>query len=312
MADSFRTSDGVDLNVVDTAAPDAPVTVLLAHGWTSDLRVWDEVAAVLGERVRVLRFDHRGHGGSGPAARGAATLGRLGDDLAELIADRVPTGRLVLAGHSMGGMAMMALAERHPGLVADRVSAAVFTSTSSAGMGEHSFGLPKPLVKAVLNRKPQGRPAAAATAPRPARRVQPPSRLTVLGNLVFLRWLVFGTRFRMVDVRSVADQLARAHKGTMAGLRRDILGEHARTDVLSVYGGVPTQVLVGVLDRVTPIAHSRDVAAAIPRAELVVYPGAGHMLPYERVPEVSARILGLALRGTAEQADPAPRLGSAC
>ncbi|SDC99064.1 alpha/beta fold hydrolase [Actinokineospora iranica] len=300
MADYFRTSDGVALNVVVTGAADAPVTVLMTHGWTSDLRIWDEVAAAIGDRVRVIRFDHRGHGGSGAAPKGSATLGRLGDDLAELITARVPTGALVLVGHSMGGMAMMALAERHPRLVAERVGAAVFTSTSAGRMGEVTFGLPKPLVKLALQAQKRGKkkPAATHTAPRPPRPVEPPSRLKTLGQLAFLRWLLFGTRFRMIDVRSAADQLARSHRSSAGSLRRDIVGKHSRSAALAAYSQIPTQVLVGDRDRLTPLDHAEEIAKALPDAEFVIYRSAGHMLPYERVPEVTARIMDMVERAS--------------
>ncbi|GLZ40525.1 alpha/beta hydrolase [Actinokineospora sp. NBRC 105648] len=302
MADIFRTSDGVELNVLDDRGPG--VTVLLTHGWTSDLRVWDEVAAALAGRVRVIRFDHRGHGGSGAAPRGGATLGRLGDDLAELIADRVPTGPLVLVGHSMGGMAMMALAELHPELVADRVAAAMFISTSAGRMGEVTFGLPKPLVRFAVKDRPRKSSAGPKKAPK--KPVEPPSRLRVLGGLLFLRWLVFGTRFRLVDVRSVADQLAKSHRASAGGLRREIVGKHSRVAALAVYSQIPTQVLVGQLDRITPVDHAAEIARAMPGTEFVRYPAAGHMLPYERVGEVVTRIMGLARGARTAGAAPGP------
>lgn len=145
----FPTSDGTALHVEDSATPDAPATILLSHGWTSDRRVWDALHPLLTPHARVIRFDHRGHGKSTPCP--TATLARLGDDLAELITASVPTGRLVLVGHSMGGMAMMALAAHHPDLVRSRVTAAFFISTSSGRMSEITFGLPRPVVKAALS-----------------------------------------------------------------------------------------------------------------------------------------------------------------
>lgn len=292
MVDTLRTSDGVTLRVLDTGPADAPVTVLLTHGWTSDLRVWDLVAAGLAGRARVVRFDHRGHGDSDPAPRGSATLARLGDDLAELIAERAPTGALVLVGHSMGGMAMMALADRHPALVRDRVAAAFFVSTSSGRMDEVTFGLPAPLVRAAARREAARREAARRAKPVAGVRSapRPPSKVRALATLAFLRWLVFGSRFRLVDLRAVADQLARSHKGSTGGLRGDI-GKHGREAALQVYRDIPTQVVTGERDRLIPAGHSRVIAAACPGAELVVYPKAGHMVPYERAPELTARIL---------------------
>ncbi|MDT7685562.1 MAG: hypothetical protein QOG57_5872, partial [Pseudonocardiales bacterium] len=134
---SFRTSAGVGLHVqidgeingeingeIDGAGagrgdvpggPAAPVTVILAHGWTLDSRSWGPVARALTEGPpgrlppRVIRYDHRGHGRSELPARADMTIDGLADDLAELLAEFAPTGPVVLAGHSMGGMAIMAL-----------------------------------------------------------------------------------------------------------------------------------------------------------------------------------------------------------
>src|SRR5205823_3316934 len=99
----FGTSDGTELHVCDSAAgaTGAPVTLIMLHGWTLDHTSWSPVLAELDLPVRVLRYDHRGHGESGPAPEGTATIDQLGDDLAELIEQRVPTGQIVLAGHSM-------------------------------------------------------------------------------------------------------------------------------------------------------------------------------------------------------------------
>ncbi|WP_424184417.1 alpha/beta fold hydrolase [Actinokineospora sp. G85] len=300
MADIFRTSDGVALNVVDTGPEDAPTTVVLAHGWTSDLRVWDEVVAHLAPHVRVLRYDHRGHGRSAAAPRGSATLPRLSTDLAELIAARVPTGEVVVVGHSMGGMTMMSLAETHPDLVA-HLAGAMFISTSAAEMATLTFGLPRPVVKAFMNRRSRSTSRSTTTtapADDPTTDLvdrEPPkaSRAQALASLAFLRWLVFGSTFRLVDVRAAADQLARAHKGTVGGLQRDILRNHSRVPALAAYKAVRTQVLVGEADRVTPLEHAHVIARALPDTEFVRYPGAGHMLPYERNREVAARILRL-------------------
>ncbi|UVS77184.1 alpha/beta fold hydrolase [Actinokineospora sp. UTMC 2448] len=319
----FQASDGVALHVEDSADASAPVTVLLTHGWTSDNRVWDAVAPRIPHRV--IRFDHRGHGSSG---HGEATLERLGDDLAELIAAAVPEGRLVLVGHSMGGMAMMALAARHPDLVRSRVHAAFFVSTSSGRMAEITFGLPRPLVKAAMAlRKRLGRPrrpASAATAPQHPRRSAPaetaphrpapaetaphrpapaeaavasapkpprrPSPLQARAQLAFLRWLLFGARYDRADLLSVADQLRVVHRRSAAALRSSI-NRHAAAEALRVYRDVPTQILTGQRDRLIPAEHSRAIAAELPDAELVVYPNAGHMLPYERVDDLVARVL---------------------
>ena len=158
---SFRCADGTALRVSDSGGPGDPgPTLLLVHGWSQDLRTWDRVVEDLraaGETVRVLRYDHRGHGGSDAAPRGTATVGRAADDLAELIAERVPSGPIVLAGHSMGGMALMALAERHPALVADRVAGIAFVATASDDMAELTLGLPGRRGRLVARGKSSGK-----------------------------------------------------------------------------------------------------------------------------------------------------------
>ncbi|WP_436493993.1 alpha/beta fold hydrolase [Actinokineospora sp. HUAS TT18] len=299
MADVFRTSDGVGLRLVETGPADAPVTVVFLHGWTSALDVWDHVVAALGPRVRTVRYDHRGHGSSEPAPPGSATLSRLADDAAEIIAARVPTGGLVLVGHSMGGMTLMALAESHPE-VAARASGVLFVSTSSGGMRDVTFGLPKPIVRLAtrsnpMNRsaRPEGARVSAPSRRKPRVRVQLPPAVRRMGSLAMLRWLVFGTRFRMVDVRATADHAAVVHRKTAAALGRDI-GRHDRAATLAAYGHADVRVLVGELDRLTPLAHARAIAEAAPNAEFVLYPGAGHMLPYERVREVATHITRVA------------------
>src|SRR5215207_9295459 len=119
----FTCTDGTRLRVFDhgdhDGDPDSPVTVILVHCYALDHREWDAVLAALdlgGAAIRVLRYDQRGYGESGGVTPHTATLAQLGDDLAELIVALVAAGRVVLAGHSMGGMAIMAMAERHPEL----------------------------------------------------------------------------------------------------------------------------------------------------------------------------------------------------
>ncbi|MFC7660023.1 alpha/beta fold hydrolase [Pseudonocardia benzenivorans] len=121
-ADTVGAADGTPLHIEESGPADADVTVVMAHGWTLDSRTWEPVARRLDAHARVLRYDHRGHGRSAPVDPSTMTIDQLADDMAAVVADRAPTGPLVLAGHSMGGMTIMALAERHPSLVADRVA----------------------------------------------------------------------------------------------------------------------------------------------------------------------------------------------
>ncbi|HEX6346132.1 alpha/beta hydrolase [Umezawaea sp.] len=244
------------------SGPPSDVTVVLLHGWTLDLTSWDRVADALPGRV--LRYDHRGHGASGGGT--VRTLDQLADDLAEVLEACAPDGELVLVGHSMGGMTMMALAERHPA-VYDRVRGAVFVATSSGGLP------PVRAAERVLGRW-LGRRAVLGFA-----RVMP----------VGLRWMLFGRRASWKDVVAASRMIARCAGGAFVDFRNEVAA-HDRGKALAELARVPAVVLAGGADLLTPVRHARVVAGELPQAELVVLPGAGHMLPMERAGEVGERI----------------------
>jgi pimeloyl-ACP methyl ester carboxylesterase len=283
----FVTSDGTALHVEDLApAGGAELTVILLHGWTLDHTEWQPVvhtlstAGAVNRRLRMIRYDHRGHGGSAPARPGTATIERLADDLAELIADRVAEGPIVLVGHSMGGATIMAFAERHPELLA-RIAGAVFVATTSGGLDKLTLGLPRWLSTRV-NKAEQ----------RVNRRLSKVRRTTLSRHTVLmrpaLRWLVFGKKPNPRDVADTADQLGRGHPASIAGFRLS-LGAHERREALAALRDKPTIVLAGGADRLLPLPHARIIADAL-RAELVIYPDAGHMLNVERTVGVAERI----------------------
>ncbi len=288
--DRFITSDGTSLAVEHGGPAEAAVTVVLVHGWTQDRRTWDRVVALLPPRVRYVRYDLRGHGESTPPAPGTATIDRLADDLAEVVEALAPAGRLVLAGHSMGGMTVMALADRHPELVRDRVDGVAFVSTACADMGRVTLGLPgvagtaahrierrlaTALVRYRRDRLPLGRTAARIGA----------------------RWLVFGRRPGRSDVESVADQLLRAHPASVGAFQNEI-SLHDRTTALTLLRRTPGVVLAGTADRLCSTRHARAIADELEAGRLVLCPGAGHMLPQERAREVAQEISGLCRAGS--------------
>jgi pimeloyl-ACP methyl ester carboxylesterase len=290
-ATTVRTADGVRL-AVEIDDPDrAPVTVVLAHGWTLDSSTWAPVADVLlagPQPPRVVRYDHRGHGRSDAVDPATMTISRLADDLAEVLTATAAEGPLVLAGHSMGGMTLMALAEQHPALAA-RARGIALVATASGGLADTSFGLPArgAAMARQLDRRMRGshRPVRLAT--------MGPPWLLAPG----LSWLLLGShpdaRARRLTVQAVAG----CRPQTVAGFR-PTLDEHERDAALAAFADTPTVVLVGTHDRLTPEPAARRIAAALPSAQLTVLPGAGHMLPVERIDQVAGRIAAL-VRGAA-------------
>jgi pimeloyl-ACP methyl ester carboxylesterase len=279
-------ADGVPLHVEIDGPSAAPVTVVLSHGWTLDGRTWGPVArSLVGGRapVRVLRPDHRGHGRSAVVDPATMTLEQLADDLGAIIDAVAPTGPLVLAGHSMGGMALMAMAERYPE-VFDRVHGIALVSTAAGGLAGATLGLP-PWAAAVF----QGGESALYGSARwkAGKRLGHPR---LLGPA--LSWLLLGDRPTAEAYRISVETVAACRPATVAGFR-PTLNAHERAAALATFADIPTAVLVGTKDRLTPVAASRRIHEALPSAELAVLPGAGHMLPVERVPQVAGTISAL-------------------
>lgn len=296
------TSDGTRLHVETTGAgaQDCAVTLVLAHGWTQDLRTWDRVVDDLDPHcssIRIVRYDLRGHGDSDPAPPGTATIGRLADDLADVIAEMAPAGPIVLGGHSMGGMTIMLLAERHPDLVRSRVAGAALVATSSGNMDRITLGLPGVLGRGAA--RLERRLAAAMLAYK--RRTLPPAG--PLGRGV-ARMLVFGRKPDAADVRSVSEQLRKAHPRSVGGFQNAI-SLHDCTAALAALGTAATVVMAGDRDRLTPVTHAEVIANQLPEARLVVLPGAGHMITQERHRSVTDAILGLLAAAGGATGDPA-------
>lgn len=280
--------DGTRLHVEERGEPDAPLTVVLAHGWTLDSRTWQHQLAALpaavGQPVRVLAFDNRGHGRSDAVRPGDATVRQVAEDLAEVVAQGAPAGRLVLAGHSLGGMAIMALAECRPELL-ERVAAVALVATSAGGLAEVTLNLgPRAAAAAQLLERALNRRLLA----RGERAGRLPAALVRPG----VRWLTFGKPATRAEVRVAARMIAGCSPYTVAAFRAS-LNAHDRVLALPSLTGRPVLVASGTHDRLTPPAHSRLLAEGIPGAELVVYDGAGHMLPLERGPDLTRRLAAL-------------------
>lgn len=125
--------------------PAAP-TVVFCHGYCLGQDSWHFQRAALRGMVRAVYWDQRSHGRS---ARGFSqadgervTIDQLGRDLKAVIDAAAPEGPLILVGHSMGGMTIMALAEQFPELIRDRVIGVALVGTSSGHLDQVTYGLP--------------------------------------------------------------------------------------------------------------------------------------------------------------------------
>src|SRR3954447_26541962 len=255
--------DGVRLHVETFGPADAPVTVVLLHGWCLDRRTWQhQIAALrkLPNKPRVIAYDARGHGHSSPTLLRSATLQQLGADLAEVLRRYAPQGPIVLAGHSMGGMTIMEYAHGCPDEFADRVAGLLFVSTTAEGHTHTRYGLPPHL--ATLKRLGETIGAgvlARSGAWRPHRAVLPALRPAV-------RWLLFGDDYEPGDLELTMSAVGRSPLRSIGGFRAPGGGQH-RLDTLAALGDVPAAALVGDKDRLTPPACAESIADALPGTE---------------------------------------------
>lgn len=272
----MKTFDGLRLDVRTYGPDDAPITAVLAHCWTFNQADWHyqvrDLLREFGHQIRIVTWDHRGHGASDHVARTEATITNLARDMSDVIDTYAPNGKLVLAGHSIGGMTMMALAEQRPELF-DRVVGAAFIATSSGAIDTVTLGLPEmgPFVRAQI---PRMLALRSRTLTRKAR-----LRAPIIERQVMTRF-VFGRPLRLADVALAVEGLINSPGDTVVGFYKDCL-LHERTTALKVYDGIPTHVLVGSRDVLTPPQHAERIADNVADAVLTVIPNAGHMLPQE-------------------------------
>jgi pimeloyl-ACP methyl ester carboxylesterase len=283
---------------------DAPVTLVLAHGWTLAQASWDDVAALLTPRVaagelRIIRYDQRGHGRStwGRYADdvGELSIDQLGADLGDLLDQLVPTGPVVLGGHSMGGMTIMCLAAARPELFSDRVRGVALVSTSAGDLAPAGENL---LERLQLKLAP-GMVTAAIGGARLVerlRRLLPPAHPR---HRTMVRELLYGADATEEMVIAGAEIM---HASTVRAFAAfyPALGAHDKLAELTALTGVPVEILVGDSDNLTPLRHSRAMAEALPDAQLHVAERTGHMLVQERpqlVADAIERLLAAATAG---------------
>lgn len=293
--------DGAVLHATVEGPDDAPVSVVLAHGWTLSQAAWDDVADRLRPRtatgeLRLVRYDQRGHGrsswGTGADELGELSIDRLGEDLGHLIDRVAPEGPVVLGGHSMGGMTIMCLAAARPELFGDRVRGVALVSTSAGDLNPP----PRTRAEAVRQKLTPGALAAALAGARlveALRRAVPPHSAR---HRKIVRDLLYGADATDEMVRAGAEIM---HATTVRAFAVFLpaLGEHDKREELHALRRVPVEILVGDSDKLTPQRHSRHMAEQLPEAVLHVAERTGHMLPQERahlVTEAIGRLLAAA------------------
>jgi pimeloyl-ACP methyl ester carboxylesterase len=278
-----HSNDGTRLNVEVFGPAHAP-TVLLVHGWTCSIAFWGaQINDLLAAGYRVAAYDQRGHGGSAAPGPAGYSPAALADDLSAVLDEVAREGRkVVVAGHSMGSMTLVAFGARHPDQLRRQVAAALITSTGMHELFLRSKIVPMPVPIAKLAR-PISR-AVMSFSP-PGGRVTAVDRWTT-------KYAMLSRQATRAEVDFCARIVAACPPRTRAGFARMLSELDLDAQVREL--AVPTMVIAGRKDRLTPIWHARRLAATLPR--LITFtelPGVGHMVPVQSAAETNAALRGL-------------------
>ncbi|MFI8217812.1 alpha/beta fold hydrolase [Streptomyces sp. NPDC085932] len=274
----------------------APVTVVFSHGYCLSQDSWHFQRAALRGVVRTVHWDQRSHGRSGRGvaqARGeSVTIEQLGRDLKAVIDAAVPEGPIVLVGHSMGGMTVMALADQYPELIRERVVGVAFVGTSSGRLGEVNYGLPVAGVNAVR----RVLPGVLKALGQRAELVEKGRRATAELFAGIIKRYSFASRDVDPAVARFAERMIESTPIDVVAEYYPAFNDHDKTEALGCFAELPVLVLAGVQDLVTPSEHSEAIADLLPDAELVLVPDAGHLVMLEHPEVVTDRLADLLTR----------------
>ena len=237
---------------VQLAGPEGALPVLLLHAFPLSGRMWAPQVAALSHRYRLVAPDFRGHGRS-DAGDGQYTIELLVDDLLAVL-DTLALDTVVGCGLSMGGYVLLRAVERSPG----RFRALVLADTRTAA-DDDAGKLARAATIEALKRE-----GAAPFAERFVRRLLGPTTLSSRPDVV-------------------AEVTGIIRDNGVTGMCGALLAMAGRTDTGAVLPRVrvPTLVVVGEEDGLTPPEEARRMASSTPGAELVVIPRAGHLSSME-------------------------------
>ncbi|MFB7359980.1 alpha/beta fold hydrolase [Streptomyces gardneri] len=279
----------------------APVTVVFSHGYCLNQDSWHFQRAALRGLVRTVHWDQRSHGrsGHGVAQSGPdavpVSIDLLGRDLKAVLDVAAPEGPLVLVGHSMGGMTVMALAEQYPDFVRDRVVGVALVGTSAGKLAEVSYGLPLAGVNAVRRVLPGVLKALGSQAEL----VERGRRATADLFAGLIKKYSFSSKDVDPAVARFAERMIEATPIDVVAEFYPAFAEHDKAAALAALADMPVLALAGDNDLVTPSSHTEAIAGLLPDAELVIVPDGGHLVMLEHPEAVTDRLADLLVRAGA-------------
>jgi pimeloyl-ACP methyl ester carboxylesterase len=277
------TDDGAELHVRVYGDPDAQ-PIVFSHGWTCSADFWFPQINAFAENYQVIVYDQRGHGRSEVGTR---PLGPdvLADDLADVLAATVSEdNKAVLVGHSMGGMSVMAWAGNYPDQVDRLVSAVLLASTATDSLVRETTVIPLPQrfprLPVPLGRRVLG--SAVPLWPSPVTR----------SAIKYVSMAPGSTVAEVAFCEKIVLECRPQTRGIWGAALSDLDIHEALKNM-----SVPTSVLVGTADRLTPPVHARKLAHALDDhghlSKLIELPGIGHMSSVEAIDEFNTEVMRL-------------------
>ncbi len=290
-----HSADGTRLHT-EVFGPATGYPIVLAHGITCSMRVWYEQINDLSRDHRVIAYDHRGHGRSGVPDATAYSLDHLAADLDAVLETVLRPGeRAVVAGHSMGGIAISAWSDRFRHRVRERVDAVALINTTTGDLLDKIQLLPVPGILRATR-------VAAARAMIRSLGGAPLVQGTQPGSRRFLQMMAVGADSDPAIARFLHDLFAAtppAGRGAWARVLVDELGHRTHIDLSGLT--VPALVIGSSRDRLLPISQARRIAADAPDLlELVELPG-GHCAILEHPGDINAHLRDLVRSTVSEQ-----------
>jgi pimeloyl-ACP methyl ester carboxylesterase len=290
------TPDGVDLAVREIGPEDARLTVVFAHGFCLRMGAFHfqraRLAEQWGTQVRMVFYDQRGHGQSGESSPDSYTVTQLGADLETVLAVMAPRGPVVLVGHSMGGMTVLSHARQFPQRYPTRIVGAALIASAAEGVSR------SPLGEILKNPALEGVRFAVRHAPKTVHRTRGAAS-SVIGPI--LRAASYGDEKISPSVVAFSEKMM--HDTPIATLLEFLraLEVHDEAAALPTLAKVPTLIACGDRDLLTPMEYSQSMAAALPKSELVIVGGAGHLVQLEQPEAIDDGLVRLVERATASK-----------
>jgi pimeloyl-ACP methyl ester carboxylesterase len=271
--DEVRALPGADGGSIHVVSRGEGPPIVLSHGVTLSVRTWvKQMQSLPAAGFRTIAFDHRGHGNSTVGSQGH-TLDTLADDVRSVV-EGLDLRDAVLVGHSMGGIAVQLFCLRHPEIAAERVSGIVLLSSLSRTAVSGN-----PRLLSLIDWIARVTPEAGGVL-----------GLEHLGLLIAR--IGFGRKPQPSHVELTRQMILACLPETRKAAPSALLGLDLTDDLPRIE--VPTLVIGGTNDVITPPAESRRIAKLVPGARLELLEGTGHMAMLEAADTVDRLIVEFA------------------